>query len=66
MTSILTNTEATLELPITASQLVTGHCRRDGGALIQDAFPMLNDSHREFLLTGITPAQWEEEFGSEE
>jgi hypothetical protein len=27
--------------------------------LIQDAFPEMNADDREFLMTGITPAQWE-------
>lgn len=30
--------------------------------LIQDAFPMLTDDHREFILTGITPQEWAEMF----
>lgn len=29
------------------------------GALIQDAFPRLTAEQREFLLTGITPEEWE-------
>jgi hypothetical protein len=29
------------------------------GALIQDAFPMLNSEEREFIKTGITPDEWE-------
>lgn len=28
------------------------------GALIQDAFPMLNADEREFLMTGMTVADW--------
>ncbi len=31
-----------------------------GTALIQDAFPHLSDNDREFLLTGITPEEWDE------
>ena len=30
-----------------------------GGKMIQDAFPELNDDEREFMLTGITPAEWD-------
>ena len=33
-----------------------------GGALAQDAFPQLNADEREFLMTGITPAEWNEAF----
>ena len=34
--------------------------------LIQDAFPQLSDDEREFIKTGITPAEWDEAFGEEE
>lgn len=30
--------------------------------LIKDAFPFLNSDQREFILSGITPAQWENIF----
>ena len=30
------------------------------GALIQNYFPHLTDSEREFLLTGITDEEWDE------
>ena len=33
-----------------------------GGALSQDAFPQLDADGREFLMTGITPAEWNEAF----
>jgi len=36
------------------------------GKLIQDAFPFLSADEREFLLTGMTPEEWELEFGDEE
>jgi len=35
------------------------------GPLIQDAFPNLTASEREFLMTGVTPAEWENLFGTE-
>jgi len=34
--------------------------------LIQDAFPALSSDDREFILTGITPEEWQEIFGDEE
>jgi len=37
-----------------------------GGVLIQDAFPHLSDDDREFLMTGITPEEWDEHFSEEE
>lgn len=36
-----------------------------GGMLIQDAFPHLSPDEREFLMTGATPEEWEQEFGDE-
>lgn len=37
-----------------------------GGILIQDAFPHLSADDREFLVSGITPEEWEEHFSEEE
>ena len=36
------------------------------GALIQNAFPHLSDTDREFFLTGITRNEWIEMFSEEE
>ena len=36
------------------------------GAMIQDAFPQLSADDREFILTGITPEEWEATFSDEE
>ena len=33
-----------------------------GGMLIQNAMPQLNADEREFLMTGMTPAEWNEMF----
>ena len=35
-------------------------------ALIQDAFPQLNDAEREFLMTGITEEEWKTHMTTEE
>lgn len=37
-----------------------------GGSLIQNAFPQLDANDREFLMTGITPEEWDEIMGEEE
>lgn len=50
-----------MELPITQS-MVENYNR---GALIQDAFPGLNDSQREFFKSGITQEEWDEAFPPE-
>lgn len=35
------------------------------GEMIQNAFPTLNASEREFIMTGITDEEWETMFGEE-
>lgn len=52
----------TMELPVTEDQI------RDyaAGAMIQDAFPQLSPSEREFFKTGITPEEWDAAFGEED
>jgi hypothetical protein len=37
-----------------------------GGELIQNALAHLTAEEREFLMTGITPDEWNEAFGEEE
>lgn len=37
-----------------------------GGELIQKALAHLTADEREFLMTGITPEEWDEAFGEEE
>ena len=39
---------------------------KSGGTLIQEALPHLTADEREFLMTGITPEEWNEAFGEEE
>lgn len=36
------------------------------GSLIQKVMPHLSPEHREFLMTGIIPSEWESAFGSDE
>ena len=35
------------------------------GALIQNALPHLSDEDRDFLMTGVTPEEWDAHFGEE-
>jgi hypothetical protein len=51
-----------MDLPITAEQI--GNYNR--GAMIQDAFPHLTPSQREFILTGISPEEWDATFPEED
>jgi hypothetical protein len=57
-TSRLTGKTSVMDLKITQAQLDAWV----DGMLIQDAMPQLPPEHREFLMTGITPAEWNEMF----
>jgi hypothetical protein len=51
-----------MDLPVTQEQLD----RWQAGELVQNVFPHLSADEREFIMTGITPQEWDEEFGLEE
>jgi hypothetical protein len=55
-----------MEIPLTHKEY--GKCATlwQTGMLIQDAFPMLDASQREFIKTGITPQEWDNMFGDDE
>jgi hypothetical protein len=38
----------------------------EGGELIQNVMPELSPEEREFLISGITPKEWDEYYGKEE
>jgi hypothetical protein len=50
-----------MDLDVTEEQLA----RWENGEMIQDVMPHLTADEREFIMTGITPQEWEETFGSE-
>lgn len=57
----------TLSIPLTRAQWQRGwESWQISGNYVQDAFPTLNADQREFIMTGITPEEWEAMFGSEE
>lgn len=60
--SPFTGKEHTLEIPVKQSQLDAWH----NGAFIQVAMPDVSAEHREFIMTGITPDEWNAIFGEEE
>jgi len=47
-----------MDLDITLEQIE----RYNKGELIQNVFTNLSDDEREFLMTGITPDEWDEVF----
>ena len=61
-TSPFSGKEHTREIDVTHAQLQRWQCT---SALIQDVMPHLSADDREFLMTGITPEEWEEQFGGE-
>lgn len=57
-----TGKENSMELDITAIEYETWLA---GGLPIQLALPHLTASEREFLITGVTPAEWDAVFGKD-
>jgi len=55
-----------LEMSCSPEELIAGIDRWKAGGYIQDIFPHLPAGEREFLMTGITPAEWDEIFGKED
>ena len=60
--SQLTGKVHTQDLNVTQEQID----RWQRGTLIQTAIPQLRPDEREFLISGITPKEWEETFGEYE
>lgn len=60
--SMLTGVEHEQEIDITAEQIALWQ----GGEYIQNAMPHLSKDDREFLMTGITKAEWDAAFGADE
>ena len=59
--SMFTGKSSTMEIPVAQEQI---NSWKDG-MLIQDAMPDLSADHREFLMTGSTPEEWDKMFGEE-
>ena len=62
--SVITRKMNTMELPISQEHLDIYDTV--GDILVQDAFPNLDKEQREFLISGITPDEWNNTFGEEE
>ena len=60
--SNLTGKTHTMELPITQAAIDLWK----SGVLIQRAMPHLSAEQREFLISGVTQAEWVEAFGNDE
>ena len=57
-TSSLTSRTHEMEIDVSDKQIALWM----EGALIQDVMPNLTPDEREFIMTGITPAEWDEAF----
>jgi len=60
--SQISKTHNSMELDITYEQLDRVNNRHLSKELIQDIVPNLSKEEREFLITGITPKEWNELF----
>lgn len=60
--SPISKKEHTREIPVTVEQIEDWL----NGALIQDAMPNISADDREFIMTGITPEEWDEMFGEKD
>lgn len=60
--STLTNVTHTLDIDVTQEQID----KWQSGSYIQDAMPHLSGDDREFLISGITPDEWNKAFPEEE
>ena len=60
--SLISGIERTFDIPVTQEELYDW----ESGMLAQEAFPNLTAAQREFLMTGITPEEWEETMKEDE
>lgn len=60
--SQMSGVESTMDLDITIDQLFRIENRFSTKELIQNIVPHLSKEDREFLITGITPKEWNEMF----
>jgi hypothetical protein len=64
--SVTTGKRRLLTLNIPLSKFQKAQKEWLSGVYLQDALPMLSPDERELLLTGVSPEEWAELFGSEE
>lgn len=60
--SVITGIEHTRDIPVDPEHLLLWECGQDN---IQDVMPYLNDDDREFILSGITPEEWDSAFSEQ-
>ena len=60
-TSIFSGIKRTLEIDISEEQ----YQNWSSGDLLQNCAPHLSADDREFIMTGVTPEEWGEDFGDD-
>lgn len=51
--------------PMSKQDMMKGLADHAAGTLVQNVFPGLSADDREFLMTGITPEEWDAAFGED-
>lgn len=65
-TSQISGKVATMDLAVTIAQLDRIDVRNYTKELVQNIVPDLSAEQREFLITGVTPEEWNSIFGDDE
>lgn len=60
--SVISGVENTRDIPVNPEDMIAWEA---GVGNIQDLMPYLNDDDREFILSGITPEEWDSAFSEE-
>jgi hypothetical protein len=60
--SVISGNVNTMDINVTQEQLSAW----ESGTLIQNAMPHISADEREFIMTGITPQEWDNEMGCDE
>ena len=61
--SVISGIERTRSIPVNLDDYVAWQA---GHGSVQDLMPYLNDTDREFILSGITADEWDEMFANSE
>lgn len=56
------NTVYEIVIDVDPTEFMIGFKAWNNGTLIQNALPQLNADEREFLISGVTPEEWDEIF----
>lgn len=61
--SVISGLQRTIDIPVKPEDFIVWQA---GYGNIQDIMPYLTDAHREFILSGIVPDEWETVFAETE